>query len=276
MAPGGHLMEPVSEQRLAPLHPYMIAMARAIDAKCQALNGHALRVTQGMRTWAQQDALYAEGRSVAGKVVTNARGGYSMHNFGLAVDLCPEAIAGGVWEPDWNETDPLYKAMVAAGAELGLNCGANWHSLIRLPTLSAPKGAEHAHGGDAIGLRGDVASGVLRARRHGRLPQVAPGENMNFKAWVRTILSAAISAAATGFTTAVVSPETFNFSHAGLVKLGQVCGITAFSRLPPSSNSHPCHPPTSQTRQGSSQFCCSAARWSWDLRDATVRKQSPI
>lgn len=41
----------------------------------------------GTRTYAEQDALYAQGRTVSGKKVTNARGGYSNHNFGVAGDF---------------------------------------------------------------------------------------------------------------------------------------------------------------------------------------------
>ncbi|MGN7308723.1 M15 family metallopeptidase, partial [Bacillus subtilis] len=41
--------------------------------------GIPIVITQGLRTVAEQDALYAQGRSKPGKVVTNARGGYSYH-----------------------------------------------------------------------------------------------------------------------------------------------------------------------------------------------------
>ena len=44
-------------------------------------------MTGGTRTYAEQDALYAQGRTTGGKRVTNARGGYSNHNFGVAGDF---------------------------------------------------------------------------------------------------------------------------------------------------------------------------------------------
>jgi peptidoglycan L-alanyl-D-glutamate endopeptidase CwlK len=40
-----------------------------------------------LRTFAEQDALFAQGRTKPGGVVTNAKGGLSMHNYGLAVDI---------------------------------------------------------------------------------------------------------------------------------------------------------------------------------------------
>lgn len=46
-----------------------------------------VKVICGTRSYSEQDALYAQGRTKSGTKVTNARGGYSNHNFGLAFDL---------------------------------------------------------------------------------------------------------------------------------------------------------------------------------------------
>lgn len=50
---------------------------------------------------------------------------------------------------------------------------------------------------------------------------------MTTKAWVYSLVSAAISAAASGITAGVVAPESFNFSGPGLAKLGALCGVNA-------------------------------------------------
>jgi len=39
-----------------------------------------------LRTFEDQDELYAQGRTKPGSIVTNARGGDSLHNYGLAAD----------------------------------------------------------------------------------------------------------------------------------------------------------------------------------------------
>lgn len=52
-----------------------------------AKNNLTLKVIQGTRSYAEQDALYAQGRTKKGSKVTNARGGYSLHNFGIAMDI---------------------------------------------------------------------------------------------------------------------------------------------------------------------------------------------
>jgi hypothetical protein len=48
-----------------------------------------------------------------------------------------------------------------------------------------------------------------------------------FFKWFYGLLSVSISAAASCVTAGVVAPESFNFSHAGLEKLGALCGVNA-------------------------------------------------
>lgn len=47
----------------------------------------AVRIVQGLRTIQEQNILYAKGRTADGKIVTNAKGGSSYHNYGLAIDF---------------------------------------------------------------------------------------------------------------------------------------------------------------------------------------------
>jgi peptidoglycan L-alanyl-D-glutamate endopeptidase CwlK len=56
---------------------------------CEALTGRAVcRFTHTLRTFEEQNALFEQGRKRPGKKVTNARGGQSFHNYGLAIDIC--------------------------------------------------------------------------------------------------------------------------------------------------------------------------------------------
>lgn len=120
-------MDPISEARLSQVIPELADKVRIMYASLMPLQIE-IRVTQSLRTWPQQNADYAKGRTTPGPKVTNAPGGYSMHNFGLAVDCCPEKIWGQTWTPDWDGNDIHYARMVAAGEAQGLNCGADWHS----------------------------------------------------------------------------------------------------------------------------------------------------
>jgi len=111
----------ISEGRLGAVHP---TLSYRIHQLAEMLD-FDFEVTQGLRTWAEQDALYAQGRTQPGAVVTHAAGGFSWHNFGLAVDLVPEDVTAG--QPDWNLDNPVWARMVSAAESLGLVSGAEWH-----------------------------------------------------------------------------------------------------------------------------------------------------
>lgn len=83
------LRDKVSIPRVEGLHPLVreSAFRCIIKAEAGLPLSLAIRVTQGTRTIAEQDALYAQGRTRKGKIVTNAKGGSSYHNYGLALDF---------------------------------------------------------------------------------------------------------------------------------------------------------------------------------------------
>lgn len=118
-------MDAVSESRLAPLNPLLAEKIRHVAALMSA-KGVELRVVQGLRTKAEQDALYAQGRTLPGKIVTDARGGQSMHNYGLAVDMVPGIRGASPWKPNWNDKDPDYETMIDLCEQQGLVAGARW------------------------------------------------------------------------------------------------------------------------------------------------------
>lgn len=83
-------MDTPTQTRIAKLHPSVRNEVTKIIQECdKALTGRAtVRITQGLRTFAEQDALYQQGRTKPGKKVTNAKAGQSIHNYGFAVDIC--------------------------------------------------------------------------------------------------------------------------------------------------------------------------------------------
>lgn len=80
----------ITLRRIEYLHPLLREEALSIYRECnQALQGKAtIRFTQTLRTIAEQNRLYAKGRTAPGIKVTWAQGGYSYHNYGLAIDIC--------------------------------------------------------------------------------------------------------------------------------------------------------------------------------------------
>src|ERR1700739_4454934 len=116
-------MDTISEQRLSQVHPLLAAKIRTLSDIWISQNPSViLRVTQGLRTWDEQQALYDSGRTTPGPIVTEAPAGYSYHNFGLAVDVVPMVALA----PDWDVTHPVWRNIVDTGVSLGLNSGALW------------------------------------------------------------------------------------------------------------------------------------------------------
>jgi peptidoglycan L-alanyl-D-glutamate endopeptidase CwlK len=114
----------VSNQRLTLVHPALAAKVNAA-ANALAMEGTYFRVAQGLRTYAEQDALYAQGRTAPGHIVTNAKGGYSNHNFGMAVDCYP-FLTGTGGDLNWDSKSVQFQAMVAALRAQGLVWGGSW------------------------------------------------------------------------------------------------------------------------------------------------------
>lgn len=132
--------EPVddrSEKNITTLHPRVQPYARAlIHAALE--KGWTFKVTSGLRTYAEQDKLYTYGRTVMnpdgplpgkpkGATVTNAVGGFSNHNFGLAFDVTLFDGSKAVWD------SPLYKTLATLGINLGLEWGGNWKTPVDQP-----------------------------------------------------------------------------------------------------------------------------------------------
>lgn len=113
-------MDSNSEKRLAQVHPKLAEKVRELIS-ARAAMGADVRAVQGLRTWAEQDMLYAQGRTRKGPRVTNAKGGQSYHNFGLAVDLCP--FRDG--KPQWND-GAGFGFIGAVAMQLGLDWGGSW------------------------------------------------------------------------------------------------------------------------------------------------------
>lgn len=117
----------------------LIATQRAarkfMDATRQAglSEGLSARLISGTRTFAQQDALYAQGRTTDGPIVTYARRGQSNHNFGIAWDV-GIFTASGAYIDDlaakkkmtYAAVEREYKKLGPVGRSLGLFWGGDW------------------------------------------------------------------------------------------------------------------------------------------------------
>lgn len=78
-----------SDKKIATLHPLIRNAAETAINELHDVRKMNVRVTFGRRTFKEQDDLYAIGRTVQKDKpkVTNAKGGESMHNYALALDV---------------------------------------------------------------------------------------------------------------------------------------------------------------------------------------------
>jgi peptidoglycan LD-endopeptidase CwlK len=110
-----------SEKNISTLKPEVQPLARKLIelATEQGINA---KVISGYRSYQEQDALYAKGRTAPGPKVTKARAGYSYHNFGLAFDV-------GIFSKDGKEyfgESPDYAKVGRIGKNLSLEWGGDW------------------------------------------------------------------------------------------------------------------------------------------------------
>ena len=108
-------------ERIKLLHPKLRAEVSTIyDEICEALSGKAMcRFAYTLRTFAEQNALYAQGRTKPGAKITNAKGGQSYHNYGLAIDIVFLVGNAASWDTktdfdndgksDWQEVVAIFK-----------------------------------------------------------------------------------------------------------------------------------------------------------------------
>ncbi|KAA9003999.1 hypothetical protein F4V43_11355 [Paenibacillus spiritus] len=152
-----------SDPKLIGLQPVVLAAVLCLMKTCFIRNIPIL-ITQGLRTIQAQNELYAQGRTQAQieaagitgvtarpdlQVVTNARGGYSYHNFGLAVDFALLANDGKQvsWDlnrdgnanrrKDWDE-------VVEVAKKLGFEWGGDFVSIHDAPHLEMTFGLSTA------------------------------------------------------------------------------------------------------------------------------------
>lgn len=125
-----------SSKNVATLHSKVQQVFKNWIAECQimaAAHGYEYKAISGNRTWDEQAKIYAQGRTSPGKIVTNAKPGYSNHNYGIAVDM-------GVFK-DGKYLDGLKPAEAQAfhskaavvAEKYNIEWGGNWKSFKDYP-----------------------------------------------------------------------------------------------------------------------------------------------
>jgi len=140
------MVDKISLERVGLLHPKIRqSVKNLIEAAEAKLPNTAIRIVQGIRTFPEQQALYDQGRSKPGKIVTNAKPGQSFHNFGLAIDfaILYDKDKNGIYETlSWDTLKDMDKDGEADWMEVvdifedaGYTWGGRWSSIKDNPHL---------------------------------------------------------------------------------------------------------------------------------------------
>ncbi|OPH47583.1 hypothetical protein BC351_10345 [Paenibacillus ferrarius] len=111
-----------SEARISKLNPIVAQGARQliIAAFNEGIN---IVIVQGLRTFEEQAALYAQGRTTSGPIITNAKAGFSYHNYGIAIDFA--LLADDGYNVLWT-VNSKWRRVAEIGKSLGFSWGGDW------------------------------------------------------------------------------------------------------------------------------------------------------
>lgn len=124
----------INSRDIKELHPHVRTLVERFLAAC-AKEGIDVIITSTYRDMESQAALYAQGRTAPGKIVTNAKAGQSWHNYRLAFDFCP--IING--KAQWNDTK-LFTRCGEIAESVGLEWAGRWKSFKELAHCQATAG----------------------------------------------------------------------------------------------------------------------------------------
>ena len=115
-------------------HPRLQVLAAKLVEECSN-QGLIIKIGETYRTVAEQDALYAQGRTTPGNIVTNAPGSTysSYHQWGTAFDIFRNDGQGA-----YNEAGNFFGRVGTIGVSLGLEWGGNWKSPVDKPHFQLP------------------------------------------------------------------------------------------------------------------------------------------
>lgn len=108
-------------------HPRLQRIASAWLKAC-ATEGITVAISETLRTAAEQDALYAQGRTKPGNIVTNAKGSSyrSQHQWGIAFDFYLKMDIDGdgkISDDAYNDSQGHFRRAAEIGKKLGLAWG---------------------------------------------------------------------------------------------------------------------------------------------------------
>lgn len=118
----------MASRKIGDLHPTLQPLAKKMIELCKEV-GIDYLIYCTYRSSHEQDGLYSIGRTTPGKIVTNAKGGQSKHNYMLNNAPASKAFDGAPLingKIIWDSKHPLWQKIGEIGHSLGLVWGMDW------------------------------------------------------------------------------------------------------------------------------------------------------
>jgi peptidoglycan L-alanyl-D-glutamate endopeptidase CwlK len=125
-----------SAKNVATLHSKVQQIFKNWILECQILAkayGYEYKAISGNRTWEEQGKIYAQGRTAPGKIVTNAKPGYSNHNYGIAVDMGVFKDGKYLDSSKPSEAEQFHKKAASIAEKYNIEWGGSWKSFKDYP-----------------------------------------------------------------------------------------------------------------------------------------------
>ena len=121
----------INSRKIEDLHPKVADVCRKFMAACEAQDIDVI-ITSTYRDAESQNALYAQGRTKPGRIVTNAKAGQSWHNWKCAFDVVPMRNGKPVWGTVGKDLE-LWNKVGAIGESVGLEWAGRWKRFREFP-----------------------------------------------------------------------------------------------------------------------------------------------
>lgn len=126
-----------SDKQIRSLEAPVGEAARQFILQARA-NWGDVRITDGYRTYEEQNAKYAQGRTAPGRKVTNVAAGNSNHNFAVAFDIGVFTVRNH--HDCYLDESHVYDLAGPLGKSFGLAWGGDWHNPVDKPHYEWPHG----------------------------------------------------------------------------------------------------------------------------------------
>lgn len=117
-------------RKLEDLIPILAIKAKQLIDESRDILGIDIIITDTWRSFAEQKALYDQGRTTPGNIVTYANAGDSYHNYGLAFDFA--VMKDG--KITWSELN-LYKQVGEYAEDMNLQWGGRFKRPVDMPHI---------------------------------------------------------------------------------------------------------------------------------------------